>query len=103
MATDRSEQEEKWILQQEQRLLAKLRDQETEEQHLTREEREATELRNHYMKCPKCGYDLEEIDHEHIKVDRCRKCHGVWLDAGELDELLGRKDWDLLGFFRKGN
>lgn len=38
----------------------------------------------HYMKCPKCGMDLIEIDYKSVKVDKCSGCEGVWLDAGEL-------------------
>lgn len=41
----------------------------------------------HYMKCPKCGMDLIEIDYKSVKVDRCSGCEGVWLDAGELDTV----------------
>jgi len=38
----------------------------------------------HYMKCPKCGMELIEIDYKNIKIDKCSECEGVWLDAGEL-------------------
>lgn len=41
----------------------------------------------HYMRCPKCGMELIEIDYRHIKVDKCSGCEGVWLDAGELDAV----------------
>lgn len=41
----------------------------------------------HYMRCPKCGMQLVEIDYRTIKIDRCTACDGVWLDAGELDQL----------------
>ena len=41
----------------------------------------------HYMRCPKCGMELIEIDYKHIKVDKCSGCEGVWLDAGELDAV----------------
>ena len=43
------------------------------------------ERTQHYMKCPKCGSDLAERDMEHVKVDTCPNCGGVWLDAGELN------------------
>ncbi len=45
----------------------------------------------HWMKCPKCSSDLQEITHQHVKLERCPKCGGVFLDAGELDLLLHRK------------
>lgn len=41
----------------------------------------------HYMKCPKCGMELIEIDYRGIKVDKCSGCEGIWLDAGELEAI----------------
>jgi hypothetical protein len=51
-------------------------------------EEEKRRLRDlHYLKCPKCGMDLIEIDYKTIKVDRCSGCEGVWLDAGEIEAV----------------
>jgi len=47
-------------------------------------ERRETERKAHYMKCPKCGSDLKEETHGHVKVDVCPECKGMWLDAGEM-------------------
>jgi len=41
----------------------------------------------HYMKCPKCGMELVEIDYKEIKIDKCSECAGVWLDAGEMEQV----------------
>ncbi|HCC68955.1 MAG TPA: hypothetical protein DEP99_03610 [Nitrospiraceae bacterium] len=41
----------------------------------------------HYMRCPKCGMDLIEIDYKGIKIDKCSECEGIWLDAGELEAV----------------
>ncbi len=41
----------------------------------------------HYMRCPKCGMELIEIDYQNIQVDKCSECEGIWFDAGELDEI----------------
>ncbi|MGA7105326.1 MAG: zf-TFIIB domain-containing protein, partial [Candidatus Deferrimicrobiaceae bacterium] len=41
----------------------------------------------HYMKCPKCGMDLIEVDYKSLRMDKCSGCEGVWLDAGELDAV----------------
>ena len=41
----------------------------------------------HYMRCPKCGMELTEIDYRNIKIDKCFSCEGVWLDAGELEAV----------------
>lgn len=56
------------------------------------------ERSSHYMKCPKCGADLAERAHHHIKIDVCAECNGVWFDAGELD-MLNRVEQGLLGGF----
>jgi hypothetical protein len=56
------------------------------QQKLAGEERKR--LRDlHYLKCPKCGMDLIEVDYKSIKVDKCSGCDGVWLDAGELETV----------------
>ncbi len=41
----------------------------------------------HYMRCPKCGMELIEIDYKGIKIDECSECEGIWLDAGELETV----------------
>lgn len=46
----------------------------------------------HFMKCPKCGMELIEIDHRGVKVDKCSGCEGVWLDAGEPRRW---RDWKI--------
>jgi len=41
----------------------------------------------HFMKCPKCGMDLKEIELHGVKVDQCANCGGVFLDAGEVEQI----------------
>ena len=41
----------------------------------------------HYMKCPKDGMDLQTIEVHGVKIDQCATCNGMWLDAGELEQL----------------
>ena len=49
---------------------------------------EAQKLKEcHFMCCPKCGMQLIEIDYHGIEVDKCSGCDGVWLDAGELEQV----------------
>jgi len=54
---------------------------------------------NHWMRCPKCGSELSEVDHGDICIDRCETCEGIWLDAGEMDQLLKRENDGILGRF----
>lgn len=44
----------------------------------------------HFMKCPSCGMDLQEIELRGIKVDQCPACGGIFLDKGEVDQLAKR-------------
>lgn len=41
----------------------------------------------HFMKCPKCGMQLDEIALGDVQVDKCFHCQGLWLDAGELEKI----------------
>lgn len=36
--------------------------------------------------CPACGARCVEGRVDEVAVDTCMKCHGVWLDRGELGE-----------------
>ena len=40
----------------------------------------------------RCDGTLMEIDYEVVKIDRCEKCNGVWLDSGELEQLTKQED-----------
>jgi hypothetical protein len=51
------------------------------------EQRAAHERMQHFMKCPKCGHDLVEREFQHVKIDSCPNCQGVWLDKGELEMI----------------
>ena len=59
------------------------------------EEREAARAL-HFMKCPKCGMQLEEISLGDVRVDKCFHCQGLWLDAGESRRSLQNTpvSWD---------
>lgn len=41
------------------------------------------------LPCPVCQPDrLATHMHESIEVDTCPRCHGVWLDQGEMEHIL---------------
>ncbi len=48
------------------------------------------------MKCPKCKSPFVKVHFEGIQVDRCMSCHGLWLDALELQDLLKKKGSEAL-------
>ncbi|HSP20320.1 MAG TPA: zf-TFIIB domain-containing protein [Myxococcaceae bacterium] len=41
----------------------------------------------HYMKCPKCGFDLHTLKRGEVDLDTCFNCKGLWIDAGELEHF----------------
>ena len=56
----------------------------------------------HWMRCAKCGEELQEIEFRGVKIDKCFHCGGVYLDDGELEQLAGRPGWfdAMLSFMR---
>ncbi len=85
-----------------------------ENEHFRRKEQEALEKLRERMeaesgaqakaaaalKCPKCDGTLEAVSFENVQIDRCNKCQGVWLDAGELEQLRKREESGWFSRFR---
>jgi len=96
-----SEQEEEYFARMEFEKRKKIED----ERHRQLAEQEKKGLKElHYMRCPKCGMELIEIDYKNIKIDKCSECDGIWLDAGELEAVskLEKSGIDkLFGVFKK--
>jgi hypothetical protein len=97
-----SQNEDEYFARQNAELLVRKREE------LERQRLEA-ERRSHIMKCPKDGYDLATTVHHGVSIDVCSHCGGMWLDAGELEQLsqedrpgvLGRVVGDVLGALRR--
>lgn len=77
--------EEEYFRRKEQELIEKQRARRAEE-----EQREKAEVLA--VHCPKCDGKLIELTFEDVQIDRCNKCNGVWLDAGELERLTGHDE-----------
>jgi Zn-finger nucleic acid-binding protein len=43
------------------------------------------------MKCPKCGAEMRTHERNGVTIEQCRKCHGIFLDRGEFEQLLARE------------
>jgi Zn-finger nucleic acid-binding protein len=43
------------------------------------------------MKCPKCDGEMHTVERNGVKIEQCRKCHGIFLDRGEFEQLLTRE------------
>jgi hypothetical protein len=54
-------------------------------------EKESAELKRlkdlHFMHCPKCGLQMQEMRFRGVDVDVCFSCNGIFLDHGELEHL----------------
>ena len=92
--TKKTGTEDEYIAKEEAEKTKRLKEQ-LKQQHLE-EQREQTKA-HCYMKCPKCGADLNEVTFRGIKIDRCLNCDGVWLDEGELEKLAGTEDESVVG------
>lgn len=79
-----SENEEEYFARQQIELKRKLAAE--RQARIEAEERDAARAL-HFMKCPKCGMQLEEISLGDVRVDKCFHCQGLWLDAGELERI----------------
>lgn len=79
-----SDKEDEFFARQEFEKKRKL-EEEKQKQLADAERQKAKDL--HFMKCPKCGMGLVEIDYKSLKIDKCSSCQGVWLDAGELEQV----------------
>ncbi|MDQ6909340.1 MAG: zf-TFIIB domain-containing protein [Actinomycetota bacterium] len=44
------------------------------------------------MNCPVDGALLEMSARQGVEIDYCPRCRGVWLDRGELDQIIVRSD-----------
>ncbi len=41
------------------------------------------------MDCPVCKEPMIVLELDEVEIDHCTSCQGIWLDAGELELLLG--------------
>ena len=46
------------------------------------------------MKCPACSNIMIVVEHEHVELDYCTDCAGVWFDIGELELLLDPAEFE---------
>lgn len=49
--------------------------------------------RLHWMRCPKCGFELSTVSFKGVDIDRCFHCGVTVFDEGELEKI-GVKDKD---------
>lgn len=42
--------------------------------------------------CPVCGTETAVLELHGVEIDYCFSCGGIWLDSGELEQLIGNED-----------
>lgn len=88
-AVSKRDQEEDYFRKQDLELIRKLRaKQDAERRELERRER----MEAHWMRCPKCGAEMKEIEFLHVRLDECTECKGIFADHGELEILMKAKE-----------
>jgi len=97
MVDSPSEKEEEYFARREFERLKKIEDEARKEME-QQERRRLKEL--HHMRCPKCGMRLIELDYKNLKIDKCSNCEGIWLDAGELEQIVGESEGRFGGFLK---
>jgi hypothetical protein len=88
-------QEDEYFVRKEREQLAKLRAKQEAESKSTAKQAS--------YKCPKCGESLKERSFQKITIDQCTACHGIWLDAGELEQVAEKESGGWLGKFWQKN
>jgi hypothetical protein len=56
------------------------------------QEAEAGQSESVHMRCPKCDEPLSPDTLRGIHVEVCATCHGIWLESGDLEQLVRRPE-----------
>lgn len=40
-----------------------------------------------FLFCPRCTIEMKKLVKKDVVIDVCKKCGGMWVDAGELEKL----------------
>lgn len=91
------ENEDRWIKERELRV-QKEREREEAIQKIEDEKERVKAL--HWMRCPKCGNEMETINHHNVLIDKCSQCEGLYFDKGEFDTLLQMEVDERVSFFK---
>ena len=93
-----TDKEEEYFMKMDMERLKRKRDE------LDKKREETTKLKQkdtHWMKCPKCGSDLKEMNYKNVIIDKCPDCLGIWLDQGEIELLVSGEAQVTKGLLKK--
>jgi uncharacterized protein len=51
----------------------------------------------HYMHCPRCGLEMQEVHFGKLTVDVCFGCNGAFLDRAEIEVIAAPHQKGLMG------
>ena len=70
-------------------------------EQMKREHQNSEEIKRQALaqSCPKCSGKLGRYSVKGLDVERCGNCEGIWLNKGELAEILRRHAGGALGVF----
>ncbi len=51
------------------------------------EKKEKTKFGEKLLTCPRCNIKMKKVKKKDVIIDICKKCKGMWLDAGEVVKL----------------
>ena len=74
-------EEDQYFQKRDRELIAKLR-------QVKEAEQESTVRELARERCPKCGAPLRTEALWGVSVDQCPECEGIWLDPGELQQVV---------------
>lgn len=83
-----STSEDEYFAREEAEKLKRLAQKQAEQIQKTERERLKT---LHWMRCPKCGLEMQAILYKGVTIDKCFCCSGVFLDDGELEKIAGKE------------
>ena len=57
-----------------------------------REEAHARGDKGVTMECPRCNGKLHSDVYDEVEINRCDNCGGIWLDTGELEQIIDQEN-----------
>lgn len=96
-----SKNEDQWFNENEEKLIRAAKDRHQREKEERKKQNDDELKKLHWLKCLKCGHDMNQVNIKSIEVDKCSNCEGVFFDPGELDELMLIENHKKKSFFQK--
>ena len=104
MSRDAKEREDDWFRLNEKVVIEHARKEREHRIELLKKQEEKGTLdrlrKTHFMRCPKCGHDMQTTQLQDIEIDQCTFCEGIYFNRGELENLLLKRKSERFRLFR---